>query len=368
MATVDQRSWRIPGQKTKRLAWGYTVTVNGKRSKSYRAGWTKEQAQEALAKVLLKIEPPKPEAAGITFQEATVRYLAGKARKKSVAEMGRVLESFTRDFGATTPLASITASRIAEWEATRLATKSRQTGELLSQASVNRPLATLRAMLRMARDKWEVLAKAPYLKLEREPQGRLRWLTPEEAARLLAACRASKNRDLIDLVEFCLFTGLRQGEALELSWERVERSRGVVLMEITKSGQRREVPLNGRADAVLARRHPADTGLVFGARSFDHFRSAWESAVRRSKVADFRFHDLRHTFASWSVQKGATLQEVKELLGHHSLSMVLRYAHLAPEHLRTAVSRLDGIVSTLERAQVRAHEPVELIEVSQKSS
>ena len=64
-----------------------------------------------------------------------------------------------------------------------------------------------------------------------------------------------------------------------------------------------------------------------------------------SKVADFRFHDLRHTFASWSVQRGASLHEVKDLLGHHSLAMVLRYAHLAPENLRSAVSRLDEVLS-----------------------
>jgi hypothetical protein len=116
---------------------------------------------------------------------------------------------------------------------------------------------------------------------------------------------------------------------------------------------------------------------VFGATSFDHFRSAWETSVRRAKLKNVRFHDLRHTFASWCVQRGATLQEVKDLLGHSSLAMTLRYAHLAPEHLRTAVSRLDDILSevpaavpapvptavpaeiTASRAQARAQEAVE---------
>jgi len=379
MAEVNQRKWKIPGHRTKRLAWGFTVTmqVDGqpKRTRSYRAEWTKEQAQEALAKVLLQIETPKAQSSAVTLAEAAERYLQAKARKKSVAEMGRVLESFKRDFGADTPLASITASRISEWEAGRLAATSRQTGKLLSQAAVNRPLATLRAMLRMARDKWEVLAKVPHIKLEKEDQSRLRWLTPEEAERLFSACRASRNPHLVDLVEFCVFTGLRQAEALELTWECVERARGVILLEETKSGKRREVPLNGRADAVLLRRQPQESGLVFGARSFDHFRSAWETAVDRAKLADFRFHDLRHTFASWAVQQGATLQEVKDLLGHSSLAMTLRYAHLAPERLRTAVSRLDGIIPepaaspevTRRRAQARAQELVSTEGVSQKS-
>jgi integrase len=375
MAKVNQRLWKVPGQRTKRKAWGFTAEVNGKRRKSYRTEWTKDDAETALAKALLEIEAPKA-VSSITLAQAADRYLAAKARKKSLAEMTRVLEVFKAYFGAEIPLAEITASRISEWEASRLATKSRQTGEPLAVASINRPLATLRALLRMAHEKWEVLQKTPHIKLERE-RGRLRWLTAEEAERLLAACRTSKNTDLVDLVEFTLFTGLRQGEALELTWERVERSRGIILIEETKNDKPREVTLNGRADAVLLRRSPKDEGLVFGAKSFDHFRSAWGTAVRRAKLKNVRFHDLRHTFASWCVQRGATLQEVKDLLGHSSLAMTLRYAHLAPEHLRTAVSRLDGILSeapapvaspaptvlpaefTSSRAQVRAQEAVE---------
>jgi integrase len=151
----------------------------------------------------------------------------------------------------------------------------------------------------------------------------------------------------------------------------------VILIEETKNDKPREVTLNARADTVLLRRKPKDEGLVFGATSFDHFRSAWETSVSRAKLKNVRFHDLRHTFASWCVQRGATLQEVKDLLGHSSLAMTLRYAHLAPEHLRTAVSRLDGILSeapapvaspastvvpaeiTSSRAQARAQEAVE---------
>jgi integrase len=187
--------------------------------------------------------------------------------------------------------------------------------------------------------------------MEREAEGRLRWLTPEEAARLLDACPKSRNEHLTDLVEFALFTGMRRGEVLGLTWECVDRARGVVLLDVTKNGRRREVPLNVRADAVLARRGPKSSGLVFGTRRWDHFRTAWENAVERAKLADFHFHDLRHTFASWAVQRGATLQEVKDLLGHSSLAMVMRYAHLSPEHLRTAVARLDAALPTKVSAQ-----------------
>ena len=196
----------------------------------------------------------------------------------------------------------------------------------------------------------------PRIRLERE--GRLRWLTPEEATRLLDACRESRNPNLNDLVEFALFTGLRRGEVLGLTWERVDRARGVVLLDVTKNGRRREVPLNGRADAVLARRGSHAHGRVFGS-NWNTYRNAFEGAVARAKLEDFRFHDLRHTFASWTVQRGATLQEVKDLLGHSTLAMVIRYAHLSPEHLRCAVARLDtALLPTVSSAQVSAQEVV----------
>ena len=113
---------------------------------------------------------------------------------------------------------------------------------------------------------------------------------------------------------------------------------------------------------MLVRRGPKESGLVFESDNFDHYRSAWEAAVKRARLEDFRFHDLRHTFASWSVQRGASVQEVKELLGHASLAMTMRYAHLSPEHLRRAVARLDDLPAPEvlpNRAQARAQEPVE---------
>jgi integrase len=130
-----------------------------------------------------------------------------------------------------------------------------------------------------------------------------------------------------------------------LTWDRVDRSRGVVLLEVTKSNRRREVPLNSQADAVLMRRGPQGAGYVFGTSSWYAFRPYWEEAVRAVGLVNFHFHDLRHTFASWAVQRGATLPELKDLLGHSSLAMVMRYAHLSPEHLRSAVGRLDGMLA-----------------------
>src|SRR5690242_20188643 len=110
MAEVSQRAWKIPGQRTKRLAWGYTVMIGGKRRKSYHSEWTKEQAEAELAKVLLQIEEkPKQQGAGITLKEAVDQYLLTKARKKSLAFDKLYLNQLKAAFGAETPLAEITA-------------------------------------------------------------------------------------------------------------------------------------------------------------------------------------------------------------------------------------------------------------------
>jgi len=127
----------------------------------------------------------------------------------------------------------------------------------------------------------------------------------------------------------------------------VDRSRGVILLDVTKTSRRREVPLNEAADGVLARRHQADaTGLVFGSRNWNRYRTAWEYAVERAGLGDFRFHDLRHTYASWLTQRGRTMKEVQEALGHRTVTMTNRYSHLAPDHLRAAAASLDGILSS----------------------
>ncbi len=349
---VRRRVWtkRGPtGHQIKVTSWGFTVQADGKQHKRFSAEWTKETAQEALAKFLLGKDQLKTKP--ITFADAAQRYEQAKARKRSLSEDKKTLKRLLAHFGRETKLNKLTADVIAQYRDQRYAAGSKnrkgpdQKPLPLSTAAINRELALLRHLLRLAHEEWGALAAVPKIRLEKEPQGRLRWLTPEEATRLLVTCRETKNAVLAELVEFCLFTGLRQAEALGLTWERVDRSRGVLLLELTKSGRRREVPLNSEADAVLVRRGPQADGLVFGTSSWYAFRSYWENAVTAAKIDDFRFHDLRHTFASWAVQQGATLQEVKDLLGHSSLAMVMRYAHLSPEHLRTAVGRLDGLLT-----------------------
>jgi len=226
----------------------------------------------------------------------------------------------------------------------------------LSAAAVNRPLALLRHLLRLAHEEWEVIKVVPRIRLEKEPQGRLRWLTQEEITRLLDVSAKSRNKELRAAVIVALNTGLRLGELLGLTWEGVDLSRGVIRLEVTKSGRRREVPLNAESYDGLVSLNPKKSGRIFSTQSI---RKAYESAVTNAKLDDVNFHTLRHTFASWAVMRGVSLKELQELLGHSSVAMTMRYAHLAPERLRSAVTRLEGLTSgkpTAESAQASTHD------------
>jgi integrase len=303
---------------------------------------------------------------------ASDRYLASKARKRTIEADRRQLKLLKVEFGAETPLAEITASRISDYKARRLAAVRKiGRGEAavdrrLTAAAVNRPLALLRHLLRLAHEEWEAIEVVPRIRLEKEPQGRLRWLTQEEITRLLEAAAKSRNKELCGAVILALNTGLRLGELLGLTWDRVDLSRGVIRLELTKSGRRREVPMNAASYAALVNLGPQSSGRVFKTR---YIKTAYNNAVEAAQLDDVTFHTLRHTFASWAVMRGVALKELQELLGHSSLAMTMRYAHLAPEHLRTAVSRLEGLTSsepTKVLAQELAQEPVETMGAFQK--
>src|SRR5262245_9016045 len=139
-------------------------------------------------------QPPDP-TPGLTLAQASERYLAAKARKRSLRNDARILKHLQAAFGTDTPLADLTASRISAYREKRLATKVGKT-RFLTAAAVNRPLALLRHLLRTAHDEWEVLPAVPKIRLEKEPKGRLRWLTEDEIRKLMDSCSKSRMRDL----------------------------------------------------------------------------------------------------------------------------------------------------------------------------
>lgn len=186
------------------------------------------------------------------------------------------------------------------------------------------------------------------LKLK-EPEGRLRWLTRDEYARLL------KHSDghLLDFVVLGVMTGMRKGELLCLRWDRVSMSRRSVTLEATdtKSGKKRTIPLNDDAMAALMRRQDSRRNeFVFGTNQghLTDVKRSFATACKHAGLDDVSPHTLRHTAASWMVIAGVPLYEVSKVLGHSSIAVTGRYAHLAPENLRSAVDVLKSVLVSPE--------------------
>jgi integrase len=267
----------------------------------------------------------------------------GKRSIEDDDERSRPLLAF---FGTDTPLPAITTRRVAEYRVDRLTTTSRR-GTTLAPATVNRECALLRSVLRMALA-WDELIKLPVFKMAKE-EGRERFLSVEEIARLLDACQQSKNARLRPLVLTALHTGLRKGELLGLHWEQIDFTRGVIALgRRTKSGTGRDVPLNQEVYAVLIPRRSDAGGLEATGRVWGDLRkidTAYHTALGRAKILDpdVNFHTLRHTFASHYVMRGGSVVKLQAILGHASMRTPQIYARLAPDHLIGATSILEGL-------------------------
>jgi integrase len=217
-------------------------------------------------------------------------------------------------------------------------------------ATINRHLALLRGILRMARDEWQWIDNFPKIKMLPGGVERDRWLTHEEAERLLA----ESPPHLVALIRFALATGCRAREITGLEWSRVDLARQTCWLNQTKNGTPRGVPLNVDAVKVLEWQQGKHEQFCFTFRGnpirWELTNTAWRAATKRANLPDFRFHDLRHTWASWHRQAGTSCDELKELGGWKSRVMVDRYAKFASEHLASAASRIEtghgGIASS----------------------
>ena len=232
----------------------------------------------------------------------------------------------------------------------RLAACKDQLAETRAPATVNCYLAALSHALTTAVVEWGWLEASPLQRVRRlrEPRGRVRFLSDEERPRLLAACQASHNRCLYPVVLLALSTGARKQEILRLTWRDIDLRRAQLTLPQTKNGEPRTLPLAGRAlETVhtLARVRRIDTPLLFpradGRAPLD-LRYAFAQALRMAGIVDFRFHDLRHSAASYLAMNGASLVEIAEVLGHKTLQMVKRYAHLSEAHTAGVVARMNA--------------------------
>lgn len=243
-------------------------------------------------------------------------------------------------------LAEITPALVAEYR-DKL---TRGNGRARGPASVRRYLAALSHVFTVAVKEWGWLEDNPLTKVSKpkEPRGRVRFLSDDERARLLQACRESSNPDLYTAVVLALSTAARRMEIWGLRWSQVDPRRGTITVEETKNSERRSLTLVGHALELVHERAKVrriDTDLIFPAPSDPQtpidFRWAWEVALKRAQVGDFCWHDLRHSAASYLAMNSASLAEIAEILGHKTLEMAKRYTHLSEAHTAHVVASMN---------------------------
>ncbi len=220
---------------------------------------------------------------------------------------------------------------------------------LRSPATVNRYLAALSHAFTLAMKDWGWVEENPVLKISKgkESRGRVRFLSDDERDRLLKACKAHSDT-LYALVVLALSTGARLGEMLNLRWPDVDLQRGLIILNQTKNDDRRSIPLQGLAlDLIreMSKVRRIDTDLLFPSRTKPDrplaIHKIWEAALKKAEIQDFRFHDLRHSAASYLAMNGASLAEIADVLGHKTLQMVKRYTHLSEQHTAGVVAKMN---------------------------
>ncbi|MDP6924067.1 MAG: site-specific integrase, partial [Candidatus Scalindua sp.] len=292
---------------------------------------------------------PIKEIKNYTFRELANEYHKFAQRQKSYLKSKvYLINQLTQIFG-NLPLKRFTPMLLEQYQTDKLQKGSKP-------STVNRLLATISHMFTKAVE-WEMLSedilkKIRNVKFLPENNKRLRYLSNEECCDLIDACLPH----LKPVVIMAINTGMRKEEILSLEWKKhIDLKNGFILLDVTKNGERREIPINQTLrDCLQSIVIKMNSPFVFNdsnGQRFGDVKKSFKSACQKAGISDFRFHDLRHTFASHLVMAGVDLVTVKNLLGHKSLSMTLRYAHLAPSHTVKAVEALDTRLSEKQSIQ-----------------
>lgn len=283
-------------------------------------------------------------AADPLFDEVMADYLESARLKRDIARdiyAGRAL---------AVAFAGMKIRAIQPVDIRRYVDDRRRTG--VSDSTLKRELGVLSAACNWAKQDNGLDIPNPVAKRRpSEPPGRVRWLTREQSAALLAAARSrSRAPWLVDFIRLALMTGMRKGELLGMEWARVDWGNHLLYLDRQKNGKLGSVPMNAGAREALLNRarfraeHCPAARWVFcdmRGRRIQSVRRSFTTACAAAGIEDFHIHDLRHTTAAWLVQDGVPLLDVSQLLRHHSIEMTQRYAHLAPHNARNAVARLE---------------------------
>lgn len=314
--------------------WWVRFTHNGRRVQ--QSAGTADKAKAEQYHDRLKSSLWEQDRLGVkpsrSWNEAVVKWLHETSHKATHTNDIAKLRWLDKYLGGR-PLGQITRDEIG-----RIGDiKARDT----SGATANRTLALIRAILRRACYEWEWIDKAPKVRMFKERKRRVRWITRVEADRLLSFLPAHQA----DMARLALSTGLRQSNVAGLEWSQIDMQRRVAWVHPDQAKARKAipVPLNDEAVDVIRRQLGKHQFRVFtfkGKPVCTINTRAWKRALRKAGITEFRWHDLRHTWASWHVQAGTPIHELQELGGWESVEMVRRYAHLAPEHLEKAAARI----------------------------
>lgn len=331
--------------------WWVTYTdASGKRARKSTGTQNRREAEALEAKWKLEAHQERhwdkqPER---SFDELMLGYLKSTEGEKRSGWLDRLYARRFYRFFSGRVLSTLCGKDVRAYIASR---KSQG----VKPATINRELALLSAAINYARREWEWDVPNPVTGRKLcTPEGRVRWITRAEAVTLIQVAESLQRAPhLADFIRLALNTGCRRGELLGLEWSRVDLHGGLVHLEPehTKTARRRSIPINREARQALmslARfraEYCPQSPWVFAhrdGRRIQSIKRSFRTACDRAGIQDFRVHDLRHTCAAWLVTAKVHLPEVRDLLGHSTIKMTERYAHLSPDNVRAAVASLDG--------------------------
>lgn len=328
--------------------WASFTDASGKRVRRSTGTKDLKEAKAILAK--WKLEAHQVQTWGVeperTFEQLMVRYLNETKSKRSHSTDLQITKRL-RHFFAGQSMNDLGAKRINGYIRFRKASG-------VSDSTIRRELGLMSSVINYAQTHWEWSIPNPVTgRRPKSSPGRVRWITMQEADRLIAAVDGDYRRQhLRDFILLGLNTGMRSQEMLGLVWPRVDLKSRLVYLGAgdNKSGREHSVPLNDEAYSVLLRRanfrarYCPDSKWVFARQDGTQIKSVkkgFRAACADAGIENFTPHDLRHTCAAWLVQAGVSLAQIKELLNHTSVQVTEKYAHLAPENIREAVSVLN---------------------------
>lgn len=319
--------------------WYIDYYVNNKRKRE-KVGPSKKLAELALKKRKIEIAENKfldiKKSNNIQFEDVGGEFLSlhSRVNKKPSSSLRdkSLIDNLNSYFGRM-KLCDITPKSIEQYKRLRL--------ETMAPATVNRELACMKCIFNKAIE-WGKATENPArrVKMLKENNQRLRYLEKEEIEKLID----NSPEFLKPIVIVAVFTGMRKGEIINLKWQDIDLSKGIVYLQDSKIGKR-EVYLNNNVKNMLIhiKKH-SESPYVFcnkNGNTYSKILTTFYKATEKSGIKNFRFHDLRHTYASHLTMSGVDLRTVQELMGHKTIEMTLRYSHLSPDHKRQAIEVLD---------------------------